>query len=76
MPTNFIDIYKAARAEGQDQVSACNALMAAGLTLDQAADLCWRIETGKPAPAWLDEAGRPTAAAREWEDGHTAAGDR
>ncbi len=51
----------AVRAElvksGQDAVTATK----------NAADLCWRIETGKPMPVWVDEMGNQTAASRAYD---------
>jgi hypothetical protein len=35
-------------------------------------DICWRSETGKPMPAWLDEMGNQTAASRAYDRGFDA----
>ena len=51
-------------------------LIAAGMdrgeAFKSAADLCWRIETGKPMPAWIDEMGNQTAASRAYDAGFAA----
>jgi hypothetical protein len=66
---NPVDIYRAARADGKSQSDACRALIAAGIDFDDAAEMCWQIETGKPMPKWQHEDGSPTDAALAWDRG-------
>jgi hypothetical protein len=63
----MVEKYKAARKAGKSKSDACRMLMADGLTIDQAAEMCWSIETGGPAPRWLDDEGRQTKACREYD---------
>lgn len=47
------ETYRAVKNETGSAADACTALITQyGITAAQAADLCWRIETGKPMPAW------------------------
>ena len=68
-------IYRELRADGMRQADACYQLMDMGVTSDDAADLCWRIETGAPAPKWEHEDGTPTQAALEWSKGADQQGE-
>jgi hypothetical protein len=64
-----IDLYRAARREGLGTDQACYRLMRAGLSPEEAADVSWRVETGRPMPRWQYEDGTPTQAALDWERG-------
>lgn len=51
--------YRAARAKG-GCVDACLAAMRAhGITMDQAQELSWQVEAGKPVPAWAKTPSSP-----------------
>jgi hypothetical protein len=63
--------YRTAKRATGSAADACLAVMRThGLTQAQAADLSWRIETGKPMPKFT-EAGtdEPNAAAMRWTRG-------
>lgn len=66
-----LDTYKAARANGEATDDACYTVREAHpeVTFEQVADLCWRVETGKPAPKWLHEDGTQTQASKDWDRG-------
>ena len=65
-PTTPTETYQAARADGRGRVDAVYAVMGGhGLTAEQAADVSWRVEAGKPAPVFI-VAGEPTQAAMDW----------
>lgn len=64
------------RGDGRTQTEACYELMEShGLTGDEAADVCCRAETGKPAPRWAHADGSPTFAAEDWAIGADRAHD-
>ena len=64
------ETYRVAKSRTGSQAAACRAVMAAhGIDADGAAELCWHVETGGPAPQWLHEDGSPTAASRAWDRG-------
>lgn len=65
-----VETYKQARAEGLDRSDAAYRVMDVhGISAADAGDLVWRIETGRPAPEWLDSYGGQTQAARDHERG-------
>lgn len=67
------EIYAAARSGGVQAatVAVMKALKDGGVSKNdacaQAADLSWHIETGGPAPEWLDSYGEQTAASMAFE---------
>lgn len=70
----IIETYRAAKKRTGDTAEACAAVIAAhGVTTEQAAELCWQIETGKPAPAWAvgpqSEATATCAEVKAWDRG-------
>lgn len=68
--TSPTETYRAAKTASGSSADACRAVMAAhGLTFDQAVELSWHIETGKPEPKWLHEDGAQTSECRAWERG-------
>ena len=69
--TTPVETYKAARKAGKGTAAACQAVLAAypDVDFDLVVDLSWRIETGKPAPAWVDDFGSQTQACRDWDAG-------
>lgn len=62
------ETYRAARSEGKDQKAACYATMDAHPEIDggELVDMCWVVESGKPAPRWEHEDGSPTQEAIDW----------
>ena len=61
---------RASRAAKQGTVEACQAAIAAhGITFDEAADISWKVETGKASPKMTYEDGTLTAAGRAWHRG-------
>lgn len=65
-----VDTYKAARAEGKGTGDATLAVCRAhGLSVPDAAEVSWTVETGGPAPAWLDSYGCQTKASRDYDRG-------
>lgn len=47
------DRYEELRQEGKSQIETCQALMSElGMTVEQAAQICWAAETGKPMPVF------------------------
>jgi len=71
------ETYQAARKSTSSAREACEAVLAAhpDLTAAQVADLCWHVETGGPAPEWIDAAGGQTQASRDWDRGAAASYD-
>lgn len=69
--TNAKTTYLAAKAATRSTALACVATKKAHpeLTMDQVEDLCWHIETGKAAPAWLDAECAQTQASKDWDRG-------
>ena len=62
------ETYRAARAEGLDEVDACYAVKEAhGLTHEQVAELCWAIEARRAVPAWAHGDGRALTVAEKKE---------
>ena len=68
---NAMTTYLAAKAETHSTALACVATKKAHpeLSMDQVADLSWRIETGKPEPKWLDAEGDQTQASKDRDAG-------
>jgi hypothetical protein len=71
---DYAAIYREARKTGT-QADATRAVQKAGASFDQACDLCWILETGKPTPAWAHGDGRAVTRREEqerqaWELGH------
>ena len=63
-------IYRALRASGRSALTCAELMMRDhGLTCPEAADLGWRMETGKPAPIMDPESPRWAA----WYAGHEQA---
>lgn len=64
------ETYRAARAAKRGTVEACQAAIAAhGITFDEAADISWKVETGKASPKMTYEDGTLTAEGRKWHRG-------
>ena len=61
-----VTMYKELRAQGQSQKEACYALIAAGVDIDDATEICWMVEEGRTPPKWQHADGTPTQAAVDW----------
>lgn len=72
-----VKIYKTAKAENGSIEDGVYALMTLGYSQDQAADLCWRIETSHSMPAYLNDPN--SAESRAWsakaDQGHEEGAD-
>ena len=69
------EMYRDVMTKTRNTARAVEAVIDMGLTVDQAVELSWTIETGGPEPTWLHEDGTQTQAAREWDAGHERASD-
>lgn len=52
--------FNAQRAEGRQMTSIAYDFMNCGMSCEEAADLVWRIHTGKPMPVMCHADGSPT----------------
>lgn len=65
-----VDTYRAARKTGKGTADSCRSVMIDHkMTASDVAEICWMVETGKPAPKWQHADGSPTAACLAWDRG-------